>query len=298
MHRVSIILVLKSARGSLRNIWWTGWDLWAEESYPASDSRVLFSPTLSPADPPNRPPTQRRFEPVSQPLLKLFVEYKKAECKDRRDKIFGLCSLADSYCKDAMPVNYSLTWSFIFQRLIRHQILHHHSVLDCVRTSNWEFRVQMFQRFCREVEERLAWFFITDMTPDSKTELRRPERENIAVDFDDICLRWAEKKLSPHSNYWYTIPDEYLRIYTRGRVCYTSLQLSTDFSKQRSPVPELSMMIKLQIRFLCSLVGHDAVSHPHATTEIDLVGDLLLYLPCSVYYTGDLKSPFSQKHAN
>jgi hypothetical protein len=118
-----------------------------------------------------------------------------------------------------------------------------------------------------------------------KTESIRPELKNIFNDFDDIFLRWAEKKIGSDLGHRYprhVTPT--VHCYLRGRVCYTSPHLGTDFTKQGSSVPEPSLMIKLQIKFLCSLVGHEPISHPHVTTEIDLVGNLPVHDPLHSFF--------------
>lgn len=66
-----------------------------------------------------------KYKPYLCPLLGLFEEFGEAECHDLRDRIFGLQSMAELCCREAVPVDYSLTWADIYEKLLEHYILHH-----------------------------------------------------------------------------------------------------------------------------------------------------------------------------
>ena len=68
-----------------------------------------------------------------RPLLDIFLEYQRAECADKRDKVFGLHTLAPRCCKEAVPVDYSLSMTEIVAQLCQHH-LDAHSVLGSERS--------------------------------------------------------------------------------------------------------------------------------------------------------------------
>ncbi|KAL3425837.1 ankyrin and HET domain-containing protein [Phlyctema vagabunda] len=58
-------------------------------------------------------------------LFALYYRYRKGECEDFRDKIYGVRSLAAKCCSDAVPVNYSLSRYDLCGVLLQHYILTH-----------------------------------------------------------------------------------------------------------------------------------------------------------------------------
>jgi len=83
------------------------------------------------------PQTNWRVYHPGPPLMKLVQEYGDSECEDRRDKIFGLSGLAPVCCKEATPIDYSISWQELYQKSWHHFYshilyldLHHHYIRD------------------------------------------------------------------------------------------------------------------------------------------------------------------------
>jgi hypothetical protein len=81
-------------------------------------------------------PKDYGHKPVIQPWFKLFSDYKEVECKDPRDKVFGLHSMASACCKKEILVNYSLSLGEVLWNLIRHQASRHATIPKCVNSEN------------------------------------------------------------------------------------------------------------------------------------------------------------------
>ncbi|CAG8977308.1 hypothetical protein HYALB_00012713 [Hymenoscyphus albidus] len=58
-------------------------------------------------------------------LLDLLFEFNESQCKDIKDRIFGLLSLASKYCRDSMPVDYSKSPFDVCQSALRHHLQYH-----------------------------------------------------------------------------------------------------------------------------------------------------------------------------
>ncbi|CZR69749.1 uncharacterized protein PAC_19649 [Phialocephala subalpina] len=58
-------------------------------------------------------------------LFSLCLKYRDAECADQRDKIFGLLSLADKCCREAIEVNYSMSPHQLCGKVMAHYIKSH-----------------------------------------------------------------------------------------------------------------------------------------------------------------------------
>jgi hypothetical protein len=58
-------------------------------------------------------------------LADLVLQFKGAQCEDPRDTVFGLLSLAQSCCRDAVQADYSKSPEQICNTLLIHQITHH-----------------------------------------------------------------------------------------------------------------------------------------------------------------------------
>ncbi|CAG8961592.1 hypothetical protein HYFRA_00006126 [Hymenoscyphus fraxineus] len=58
-------------------------------------------------------------------LLDLLFEFNESQCKDIRDRIFGLLSLARKCCRDSMPVDYSKSPFDVCQSAFRHHLQYH-----------------------------------------------------------------------------------------------------------------------------------------------------------------------------
>lgn len=58
-------------------------------------------------------------------LFDLCSRYAEAKCEDPRDKIFGLLGIAAECCREAVPVNYSLSKYEIYGLVIQHHCLDH-----------------------------------------------------------------------------------------------------------------------------------------------------------------------------
>jgi hypothetical protein len=202
-------------------------------------------------NPPKRPISECRTEPVSEPLFRLFSEYKTAECEDQRDKIFGLHSLANSCCKEAVQVNYSLKWQVTLANLVHHQIYIHPSLPKDIESDPPYSAVKHFRDFYYTTKQ-----FRNEFHPNKTTT--RLEALEI----------FAQKLIHEPKDFGLT----YSMGYVRGRVCYTSPPLDQLFSKCCPELPELTSMAKCQIDYICSLHGDPETCHPHANTETDLFG--------------------------
>jgi hypothetical protein len=62
---------------------------------------------------------------VDRNLHDLCLRYAEAKCQDQRDKVFGLLGFADECCKEAVPVDYSLSLYEICGRVLQHHFLTH-----------------------------------------------------------------------------------------------------------------------------------------------------------------------------
>ena len=71
-----------------------------------------------------------------RPLMSLFEDYGNSICQDRRDKVYGLLSIASDCCKNAITVDYSSTWQKVYYNVL----LHHSAVHRLHRTEpgSWE----------------------------------------------------------------------------------------------------------------------------------------------------------------
>jgi hypothetical protein len=67
------------------------------------------------------------LEDSFRPLLHLCLDYSGADCVEPRDKIFGLHSFASKCCRDAAPINYSLSLFQIATSLLAHHMSSHKS---------------------------------------------------------------------------------------------------------------------------------------------------------------------------
>jgi hypothetical protein len=58
-------------------------------------------------------------------LLDICTQFKKAECEDLRDCVFGFISLAADCCQKACPADYSMTVREVYNRLLDHHFSLH-----------------------------------------------------------------------------------------------------------------------------------------------------------------------------
>ncbi|KAE8444215.1 hypothetical protein EG329_000812 [Mollisiaceae sp. DMI_Dod_QoI] len=61
----------------------------------------------------------------SSPLLDLVVAHRDAKCLERRDKVFGVHSMSQLCCKEAVPVDYSKPEYLLFVETIEHHFYKH-----------------------------------------------------------------------------------------------------------------------------------------------------------------------------
>ena len=62
---------------------------------------------------------------IDRNLHDLCLRYAEANCQDQRDKVFGLLGFAEDCCKEAVPVDYSLSLYEICGRVLQHHFLMH-----------------------------------------------------------------------------------------------------------------------------------------------------------------------------
>lgn len=74
---------------------------------------------------------KRSFD--DRPLLSLSLHYGKSTCEDLRDRVFGLHGIASECCKNAIPVDYSLSVPELSDLLVEHQKTAHELPNDELR---------------------------------------------------------------------------------------------------------------------------------------------------------------------
>jgi hypothetical protein len=191
-----------------------------------------------------------------QALFGLFSEYNTSKCVDQRDSVFGLHSLAKVCCKNSIPVDYSLTWEVILGKLVRHQITSHDSLPESVK-SDPKTAVMCFREFFKTMP-------FLNKSQHNNASLSLDELESLSRSFTN----WGIKA----SNFSSGVEFAELRPYARGRVCYTSPPfVHLNPSENCLILPELTLMVELQMSYICSLNGNRKSCHPYATTETDLV---------------------------
>ena len=126
--------------------------------------------------------------PQLQELAGLCNTFGSSKCEDRHDKVFGLRALALRCCRDAVPVDYTISLAEISWKLLFHDASKHN-----YHRGKWDVTL---------AQEILLALSVT------KQELETPRNENIAeevgidsaliqstpIDLLDIA-RWAESKL-------------------------------------------------------------------------------------------------------
>jgi hypothetical protein len=203
------------------------------------------------------------FEPRS--LFSLFRDHRNAKCGDKRDNILGLHSLAINCCREANPIDYSVTWEVTLRNLVRHQTTLHHSLPTSTRLARPESVVALMRDFYSE-------------TKIVSSELAIPGLEALER-FAQTSINWPDPRyifVKEQEHHIYEIQSPECLVfggYLRGRVCYTSPLLREGFSYDNHILPELTPMLKLQIEYICSLCKDRKARHPYATTETDLVDD-------------------------
>lgn len=60
----------------------------------------------------------------SRTLLEICSKFGEAKCEDPRDKVFGLHSFAATCCRGAVPIDYTMSWPGVVERLLRHMLRH------------------------------------------------------------------------------------------------------------------------------------------------------------------------------
>jgi hypothetical protein len=113
---------------------------------------------------------------IGASVFSLFSRYKDAQCSEKKDKIFGFLGLADTCCRDAVPVNYALSSHEIYMKALDHQRLSHwdtsHSILGNIVEMQGVIRLNRvtvrtgFQRRIECVTPRLS-----SISPDSLDNL-------------------------------------------------------------------------------------------------------------------------------
>jgi hypothetical protein len=195
-----------------------------------------------------------------QVLFGMFSEFKTSKCEDQRDKVFGFHSLAMACCKISIPIDYSLTWDVILGRLVHHQITSHDSLPNSVKSDPDTAVMCLREFFLKTVP-----FFNESQFNNASLLLR--ELEPFSQSFTDWSLI---------GNTYNALQPVELRLYARGRVCYTSPSFEhLDSSKHSAILPELTPMVALQMSYICSLNKNRKSCNPYVTTETDLIALLL-----------------------
>jgi hypothetical protein len=220
-------------------------------------------------------------EPVPQPLLKLFVENKAAECHDPRDRIFGLHSLASICCKREIPVNYSLSWREVLRTLVRHQASHPSITPKILKFPKYSW--QLPQSTVKEFQE--VYRTMANLSRDC-------DQERSSAKFTFAFNNFVERIGAVNSNTPIRVPG-----YIRGRIYYSSpLFSSKSVTTMTVPVPNITSGTEIQLRHICSqfekrdsafatwlgkkltlslrlprLNTRAARRHPHMSSELDLV---------------------------
>jgi hypothetical protein len=258
----------------------------------------------------NMPPERNfgvksNFEPRS--LFSLFTDHRTAKCGDKRDNILGLHSLAINCCKEANPIDYSVTWEVTLRNLVRHQTILHHSLPTSIRLARPESVVALMRDFYSEtkiVSSQLAIPSLEALERFAQTSIYWPD-PRYSVAKHNLVYEIQSPECLVHGGYLHHLQkDGYLVFggYLRGRVCYTSPLLREGFSYDKHILPQLTPMLKLQIEYICSLCKDRKARHPYATTETDLVDpidtDLLNYVTYGEGFQGHLPNPLSQIPVN
>jgi hypothetical protein len=237
------------------------------------------------------------FEPRS--LFSLFTDHRTAKCGDKRDNILGLHSLAINCCKEANPIDYSVTWEVTLRNLVRHQTTLHHSLPTSIRLARPESVVALMRDFYSEtkiVSSELAIPSLEALERFAQTSIYWPDP---GYAFEHSVYEIQSPECLVHGGYSHSLQHNGHLVfggYLRGRVCYTSPLLRESFSYDNPILPELTPMLKLQIEYICSLCKDRKARHPYATTETDLVDatinpDHLSYVNCWEGFHGCLPNP-------
>jgi hypothetical protein len=179
-----------------------------------------------------------------RPLLDIFSEYQRTECADRRDKVFGLRTFAPRCCKEAVPVDYSLSMTEIVGQLCQHH-LDAHSVLGTKRSVGKESTISESQ----SLHQKLA----------------------IASTDCEKSFPWAVtgELLSKFS------PDMHVaQSAIRGRISWVSAPLSAKEAANSFRERSLPAPIIRQIQYINSLRTVNSTLHPNITHELDLISSV------------------------
>ena len=248
-------------------------------SVPARLCRLRSGRTGRSKNPPLKPNfgVNSNFEPRS--LFSLFTDHRTAKCGDKRDNILGLHSLAVNCCKEANPIDYSVTWEVTLRNLVCHQTTLHHSLPTSIRLARPESVVALMRDFYSEIKivsSELAIPSLEALERFAQTTIYWPDPQyrRGGVARPKYVYEIQSPECLVHGGYSHELQEVGHLVfggYLRGRVCYTSPLLREGFSYDNHILPELTPMLKLQIEYICSLSKDRKARQPYATTETDLV---------------------------
>lgn len=174
---------------------------------------------------------------VSLPLLELCSKYGDAKCEDIRDKVFGLHTLADTCCRDAVLVDYSLPWYKICGTVLHHHMLKH-------TPKDPSYLINISHEFHGKMQ-------MSDIIPSSEQQS------------DPFVDPGSEPK------------DGKRQIeavgYFRGRISYVSPSLNKISPREEIELPIFDSSVALQLRYISNLREEYQSQHPNITAQTDLV---------------------------
>jgi hypothetical protein len=117
----------------------------------------------------HREDRDRKFRNLESPhsLVELCTEYGKSLCQDSRDKIFGIRSFAAGCCREAIRVDYSLTFFQIRGALVQHHFRQHQSPISVAQDFHRTMEVT--------TKESLPSISLLNSPPNVETENRLSE---------------------------------------------------------------------------------------------------------------------------
>jgi hypothetical protein len=124
-------------------------------------------------------------------LVDLCKEFRYSKCEDRRDKVFGLRAFALDCCKDAVPVDYTISLAEISWILLFHTAFKHTHGIWMVSYAQKVFRALGVTK--QDLEDPTP--FLRNKSPTEEAGGVDPARtQRSPIDELDI-VRWAEAKL-------------------------------------------------------------------------------------------------------
>lgn len=168
-----------------------------------------------------------------EPLLEICSKYGHAKCEDIRDKVYGLHNLADTCCRKAVLVDYSLPWYRICGKVLDHHMSRH-------GPKDTSYLINISQEFHKKME-------MVEYVP----SLGKHSDANIRAIQEATCIEAVG--------------------YFRGHISYICPLTTQGANNDGIQPPTFSNPLALQFKYISSLREEYHSQNPCVTTQTDLI---------------------------